>query len=110
LLSPMKWPALLLTFIMLFVVLAIALNANTEVEETYLVPSLVGFLFFLTLYALIANFEDVPRKVDPGDRFVLRLKIRLYRCWFSVLGVLFFLAVGASLLFTVKLLRLWVGG
>ena len=95
---------------MLFVVLAIGLGASFEVEKEFLVPSIVAFVFFLALFALIANFEEVPRKVEPGDGFILRIKIRLYRCWFSVLGLLFFLAAGASIFFAVKLLRLWLEG
>ena len=110
LLSPLKWPALLLSVLMLFVVLAIGISTSFEAEENYLVPSIIALLFFLALFALIANFEEVPRKVEPGDSFILRIKIRLYRCWFSVLGLLFFLAAGASIFFAVKLLRLWLGG
>ena len=103
----MKWPALLLSIFMLLLVLVITLGSNVTAAEIFLLPSIVAFLFFLVLFALIVNFKEVPRKIEPGDRFFLRIKIRFYRLWFTILGVLFFLAAGASLLLAVRLLRVW---
>jgi len=107
-LSPLKWPALALSLAMLLVVLVVVLSSNPILEETYLVPSIVGFLFFLTLFGLIANFKEVPRKIEQGDGFVVRIKIRLIRFWFIILGLMFVIAVGASALLAVKLLRIWI--
>jgi len=90
-------------------ILAIALSLNPTLEETYLVPSIVGFLFSLTLFGLIANFKEVPRKIEQGDGFVVRIKIRLFRFWFIILGLMFVIAAGASALLAVKLLRVWIG-
>ena len=107
-LSPMKWPAFALSICMLLIVLLIVLSPNSATEEIYLVPSIVGLLFFFTLFVLVANFDEVPRKIESGDRFLLRIKIRMYRFWFTVLGLLFSLAAVVEVILAFSLLRVWM--
>ena len=70
--------------------------------------SLLGFVWSLLLYALIALFAQVPRPSTPDDGWLLRLRLAIQRGGYRVLGAVL-LALGAAVLvLSYQLLRVMI--
>lgn len=106
--SPLKWPALIISMALLVIAVIIMIISNPRDEDTLLIPALVGFLWFFCIYVLISNFQEIPRKAMPEDSLFTRIKIRLYRFWFLVLGLLFTLTTGLALFISYRMIMDWL--
>lgn len=106
--SPLKWPALIISIALLVVAVTIAVSSSSRDEDILLIPSIVGFVWFLCIYVLISNFQNIPRKIEPEDGWLARIKVRLYRFWFLVLGLLFILTTGLVLFISYRLIMDWL--
>ena len=43
-LSPLKWPALIITITLLIITVAVILSGNSQEEDYLLIPAIAGFL------------------------------------------------------------------
>jgi drug/metabolite transporter (DMT)-like permease len=102
---PLKWPALIIAIMLLIIAVAVILSEDSQEEDYLLIPAITGFLWFFCLYALIANFQAIPRPVESKDRFFRRIKIRLYRLWFFILGGTFILTTGLIFFLSIRLIK-----
>lgn len=78
-------------------------------DDGPLILGLIVALWGALLFALITGFHHVPAPVDPQQRLVQRLKTRLTRGCYVVMGWLMLCAGAISALMTYRLLALWLG-
>lgn len=90
------------------VVLGIVLLPRSEDREPWLLPSFAVLLWSLSTYFFITAFQEVPAAADDSSRFIARVKRRLARSWFWLIGVAFLGTTLAMLFFTYKAATLWI--
>lgn len=87
-----------------------ALFASVSPTETnkFLIPSVVALLWALSTYAFIETFQSIPEKADKTLSYFGRLKRRLSRGWYWLVGVIFIGTSLAVLFVSYRLLFVWL--
>ncbi len=89
------------------VLLLSVLEATWPGHDRYMIPSLLGFCWALSLFSLASLFRHVPAPAQRGDSLRLRLAIKLRRGLLWLFGLVI-VALGLSLLvLSYQLLRTW---
>lgn len=71
---------------------------STFAGDTYLIPSLVGVLWLLSLYSFIVCFRSLPAAVDAHGGLLARVRFKLLRAVYWAIAFIL-VAVSASVLF-----------
>ncbi|MBO9489904.1 hypothetical protein J7384_05970 [Endozoicomonas sp. G2_1] len=85
-------------------ILVSGFNANSE---GYLLPLLALSLWSLLAYIIASTFVQLPETVNNKQGFFTRLKLKLQRLFYWLLGILFIGLTATTLLFTLRLLNIW---
>ncbi len=92
-------------FILLFGYSVIFRNAGEA--DVYLIPSILGTLWSLLLISVIYTFPNVPEIPSSDDKFFTRVRIRLKRGMYYILGLLFLVLSIAIILLSLKMFGIW---
>ena len=76
--------------------------------EQLVIPSIVGFLWALSVYSFIATFQHVPVKADSQASFLAKLKVAFRRAPYWVLAFLALISSGAVLILSYRLFSVWL--
>lgn len=76
--------------------------------ERWVIPSVVGFLWALSVYSFIASFQHVPVKADSQASFLAKLKAVLRRVPYWVLAFLALTSSVAVLILSYRLFSVWL--
>jgi hypothetical protein len=106
--QPVRFALLVLSGFFFIVLLYIIVTSTTHSGDRFLLPAIIGLLWSLSGYAFILNFRSVPGWDYGTGGFFKRLKLRLLRLWYWVLASLFFGTTLALLLFSIRLIRVWM--
>ena len=82
-------------------------NSSFRGDNSFLVPSIVGMLWSLSVYALLSTFYHVPRAPNDNDRLLLRITLWIKRLWYWLLGILFVGTTAASVIVSFRLMKIW---
>jgi len=98
-----------MAFFLVFLTVAVVMvfNSPSHEDNLLLVPAIVGSLWSLSAYALLSTFYHIPRVPNGNDRLFLRITLRLKRFWYWLLGILFVSTTAASVLVSVRLIKIW---
>ena len=88
--------------------IVIILDSDSGFGERFLIPSIVGALWAASIYAFIANFQSVPEKAHSGLSFFGKVKRRLHRGWYWIIGVVFLGTTAALVYFTSSVIGVWL--
>ncbi len=75
--------------------------------DIYLMPSVLGTLWSANLHFLISTFHRVPAKPTKELKWFRRLKIRLQRAVYYLLGLLFITLTLSALRTSFSMLGIW---
>ncbi len=106
-LLPLKnvWLLLILGFGVAF--LMNIFGVEPVAKDIYLIPILIGLLWSLLLYSFVGLFQEIPASPLPEQSFLQRLKARIRRGMYWLLGI-FTVAVSFSVVVvTVRLFGVW---
>ncbi|MDH3713862.1 MAG: hypothetical protein OET44_08465 [Gammaproteobacteria bacterium] len=70
--------------------------------DTYLIPSLVGVLWLLSLYSFIVCFRSLPENDDAQGRLLARIRFKLLRAVYWAIALLLFGVSAGVLLLSVR--------
>jgi len=101
-------PSIVVGFICLFSVVIIILNAGSGEGNRYLMPGFIGLIWALVTYSFIVTFRNVPEKADSSQTFAGRMRRRASRGWYWLVALVFLGTTGAALIFTVRLIAIWL--
>ena len=76
--------------------------------EQWVIPSILGFLWALSVYSFIASFQHVPVKADSQASFLAKLKAGFRRAPYWVLAFLALTSSVAVLVLSYRLFSVWL--
>lgn len=88
--------------------LFILVFTNSKEQDVYLIPILIAFLWSINIFALISLFPRIPSKPDSNDKFFKRVKVRVKRGGYHVLGVLFLILTVSAIITSYKIFGIWL--
>ncbi len=106
----LRWtkPVVLLLGIASFSLFIATLFQLAGIEtDIYLMPSVLGVLWSLLFFFLLSTFPHVPPKPDKELSWFKRLKVRLQRGIYYLLGTLFIILTLAAIRITFSMLGIW---
>ncbi len=104
-LRPLRLPSIVLGLVGAAYMVASTFAPEITGGDDYLIASVVLFMWALLTVAFLSGFRSVPEPADESWRFVLRLKRRLLRAWYWLIGALFIGAILFALLLSFRLFR-----
>ena len=76
--------------------------------ERWVIPSIVGVLWALSVYSFIGSFQHVPVKADSRASLPAKLKAVLRRAPYWVLACLALISSAAVLILSYRLFSVWL--
>ncbi|MCH9025968.1 MAG: hypothetical protein IIA05_02490 [Proteobacteria bacterium] len=76
--------------------------------EQWVIPSIVGFLWALSVYSFIAGFQHVPLKADSQASLLAKLKAVFRRAPYWVLAFLALTSSVVVLILSYRLFSIWL--
>ena len=101
-------PSMLVGSICLVSMAIILMSARSDEFERFLRPSLLGFVWAATIYSFIATFRTIPDKAEKSQRLIGKIKHRISRGWYWFIAVVFLGTTVAALVFTGRLISIWL--
>ncbi|MES9959983.1 MAG: hypothetical protein ABW089_06100 [Sedimenticola sp.] len=77
-------------------------------SDYYLYPLIVLFLWFLSIYALIDCFKEIPGHPREEKGFIRKAKAGISRSWSWLMGILFIASTLGVVALSWKLISLWI--
>jgi len=108
LLRPLQGVLLMLTAVTLIAMVLLLLNGDSQGDDRYLIPTLIAFLWFLSSYTLITNFQVLPARPSEQQGLLNRTRRHLLRGWYRLIGLLFILSNLALIGLSWRLLAVWL--
>lgn len=88
-LAPIRKWVLLLAIVALGAIAYVLSTSQTQAEDIYLIPTLVLFIWSLTVYSFLGVFSNIPPMPISGQTLLRRLLMRVKRFFYYVLLTLF---------------------
>ena len=106
-LNPLKWLSLLgfAIFVITFTLSIIGASL-----DRYVIPSVIGGMWTMLLFAFITGFQVIPDHAPPGGSITERMTAQMARAAYWLLAVLTGAASLGALLLTFRLLVIWSTG
>jgi hypothetical protein len=82
-------------------------NIGYYIEEVYLIPSLLGFIWSLLLFIMLTAVVNIPIRSDNKVTFFTKIKYWFVRLGYRVLTVIFVLMTVAGLTLSFRLFSVW---
>ncbi len=103
-LTPLKWISLF--GFAIFVVTFVFSVVEAHLDQ-YIIPSVVGCMWTMLLFAFITGFQVIPARASPDGSLTERMTARIARAAYWGLAVLTGSASLGALLLTFRLLIIW---
>lgn len=87
----------------------IVFTSSSHEDDKYLFPSVLGFLWALSLYGFVETFKYVPEHGGNEPGILKRAKRRLSRLWYGLIGLVFFGSTVAVIVLTLRVSAVWLG-
>ncbi len=84
------------------------IGVANESGEQWVIPSIVGFLWALSVHSFIASFQHVPAKADSQASLLTKLKAVLRRAPYWVLAFLALTSNVVVLILSYRLFSVWL--
>lgn len=101
-------PLLLVGLVCLVTVIVIVMGAGPENFERFLTPSVLGFIWAATTCSFIVTFCEIPEKAGRSQGIVEKLRRSVRRGWYWVIALVFLGSTVAVVIFTGRLLSIWL--
>jgi hypothetical protein len=76
--------------------------------EKYVIPSIVGFLWALSVHSFVVSFQHIPAKANPRHSILAKLMAALRRTPYWVLALLALISSVAVLTVSYRLFAVWL--
>jgi hypothetical protein len=94
--------------ICLIAITTILIGSKSHEKEYFAIPSAVGLLWSITTYSFLVYFHAVPEKADQSWKFVKRLKRRIVRAGYWIMGVVFIATTIGAILVSYRMIAIWL--
>ena len=102
-------PSLILAVACLAHAVFIVFTSSSHEDDRYLFPSILVFMWALSVYGFIETFKYVPERLDDAAGFFRRMQRRLSRLWYWIVGLVFLGTSIAVVALTLRALSVWLG-
>lgn len=104
LLSPLKWISLLGLVVSVIAFFFSVIEAHLD---RYIIPSVVGGMWAMLLFAFITGFQVIPARVQDGGSITERMTAQIARGAYWVLAILTGAASLGAVIMTFRLIVIW---
>ncbi|MES9962414.1 MAG: hypothetical protein ABW116_02645 [Candidatus Sedimenticola sp. 20ELBAFRAG] len=106
--APFQGTALIFSLTSLLAITASLLLLEPGESDYYLYPLIIIFLWFLSIYALVDCFKEIPSHPREQKGLLNKLKSTAARCWSWLVGVVFIMTTLGVMMLSWKLINLWI--
>ena len=87
---------------------ALAMIFNPELDDLYLIPTVIALLWAISCYFFIVTFCSIPKRPDDSLPLFARLKQKAGRGWYWLIGVLFIITTLSAIAVTYRMISVWL--
>ena len=104
----LRLPSVVLGLICLIAITTILIGSKSHEEDFFAIPSAIGLLWSITTYSFLVYFRAVPEKADQSWKFVKRLKRRIVRAGYWIMGVVFVATTIGAIFVSYRMIAIWL--
>ena len=104
----LRLPSVVLGLICLIAITTILIGSKSHEEDFFAIPSAVGLLWSIITYSFLVYFRAVPDKADQSWEFVKRLKRRIARAGYWLMGAVFMGTTLAAIFVSYRMITIWL--
>ncbi len=94
----------------LFCVIAITtiiFGSRSQEGDYFAIPSFVGMVWSLNTYSFLVYFRTVPVKSDQSWNFIRRMKLKILRAGYLIMGVFFIVTTIGAIFVSSRMIYIW---
>ena len=80
---------------------------NTGDPDIFLIPSVIGLLWSLLLLSFTTTFSNLPSKPRSDEKLIKRIKARIMRGFYYIIGLIFLVLTVAIIFLSLKIFGIW---
>jgi len=104
----LRLPSVALGLMSLIAITTIIFGSNSKEGDFFAIPSVVGLVWSMTTYSFLVCFRTVPEKSDQSWSFIKRMKRRILRVGYWIMGVLFIVSTIGAIFVSFRMINIWV--
>lgn len=104
----LRLPSVALGLMSLIAITTIIFGSNSKEWDFFAIPSVVGLVWSMTTYSFLSYFPTVPEKSDHSWSFIKRMKRRILRAGYWIMGVLFIVTTIGAIFVSFRMINIWV--
>ena len=104
----LRLPFLLIGLISLTSLVVIILFFPSDQENRLLIPSMVGFLWGMGIYAFILTFRSAPDNPSRPLSLLGKITLTVTRAWYWLIGVILLIGTIAMIVITIRMTSIWL--
>ncbi|MDE1463455.1 hypothetical protein [Spartinivicinus poritis] len=104
----LRFPSVVIGGICFLSATYIFLTSRSHETDFLLIPSLAGLLWAISTHCFIATFCAVPEATKEKLGFFKKIKYKLKRTWYWVIGLLFLSTSALLILMTFRIFSYWM--
>jgi len=83
-------------------------TSGIAINDLYLIPSFTVFLWSLLCSSFLYTFPFVPNKSLKSESFLKKIKIKIYRAYYTLLAIISILATVAVIVTSIRVISIWI--
>ena len=103
----LRLPSVALGLICVIAITTIIFGSKSQEGNYFAIPSFVGMVWSLNTYSFLVYFRTVPVKSDQSWNFIRRMKRRILRAGYLIMGVLFIVTTIGAIFVSSRMIRIW---
>jgi hypothetical protein len=103
----LRLPSVALGLICVIAITTIIFGSKSQEGSYFAIPSFVGMVWSLNTYSFLVFFRTVPVKSDQSWNFIRRMKRRILRAGYLIMGVLFIVTTIGAIFVSFRMINIW---
>jgi hypothetical protein len=87
---------------------ALTMIFNPALDDRYLMPSVIALLWAMCSYFFIVTFCSIPTRPDDSLPLFSKLKQKVGRGWYWLIGVMFIITTLSAIAVTYRMILIWL--
>lgn len=104
----LRLPSVALGLTSIIALITIIVAPDSFEEKFFAIPSAVGLLWSVTTYSFLVYFRAVPEKADLSWKLAKRLKRRIVRAGYWIMGAVFIATTTAATFVSFRMITIWL--
>ena len=103
----LRLPSVALGLFCVIAITTIIFGSRSQEGDYFAIPGFVGMVWSLNTYSFLVYFRTVPVKSDQSWNFIRRMKRKILRAGYLIMGVFFIVTTIGAIFVSSRMIYIW---